>query len=177
MRCQKVERWMPDLIFDAGRVPAAVQQHLRTCAACGERLESAQEQMRSTQNLLDEWTAPELSAYFDVRMSARLNEAHAQAPAGWLERVRQHLIYGNGTPHLRPAMAAALALVMIVGGGSYAGFFALHNSHGVNGAGAVQQTASATVHDLQILDANDQTIQQLNAFEDDGSGDGAAQGQ
>ena len=177
MRCQRIERWMPDLIFDAEHVPASVQKHLRTCAACGERLARVQSEMLATQSLLDEWTAPELSHYFDVRMNARLQEAKQQAAAGWMERLSQRLIYGNGTLHLRPAMAAALGLVMIVGGGSYAGFFAMHGLHGVNGSAAQQQAASATVRDLQILDANDQTIQQLNAFEDGDGGDGTAQGQ
>ncbi len=177
MRCQRIERWMPDLIFDAEHVPASVQKHLRTCAACGERLARVQSEMLATQSLLDEWTAPELSHYFDVRMNARLQEAKQQAAAGWMERLSQRLIYGNGTPHLRPAMAAALALVMIVGGGSYAGFFAMHGLQGINGSAAQQQSASATVRDLQILDANDQTIQQLNAFEDGDGGDGTAQGQ
>ncbi len=176
MRCQKIERWMPDLLFDAEHVPASVQKHLRACAACGERLASARAGMLATQSLLDEWTAPELSHYFDVRMNARLQEARQRTAAGWMERLRQRLIYGNGTPHLRPAMAAALALMMIVGGGSYAGFFAMHGLHGINGSAVPQQTASATVRDLQILDANDQTIQQLNAFEDGDGGDGTAQG-
>ena len=103
----------------------------------------------------------------EARIGAAANNHHQ----------RQRLIYGNGTPHLRPAMAAALGLVMIVGGGSYAGFFAMHGLHGVNGSAAQQQAASATVRDLQILDANDQTIQQLNAFEDGDGGDGTAQGQ
>lgn len=174
MRCQRIERWMPDLIFDAERVPASVQRHLRTCAACGERLARVQAEMCSTQSLLDAWTAPEPSPYFDVRMNARLHAARQETPAGWMEQWRQRFVYGNGTPHLRPAMAAALALVMIVGGGSYAGFFAMH---GIHGAAGQQQTASAAVRDLQILDANDQTIQQLNAFEDGDGGDAAAQGQ
>jgi hypothetical protein len=176
MRCQRIERWMPDLIFDAESVPVSVQKHLRTCSACGERLARVQAEMLATQSLLDTWTAPEISPYFDVRMHARLQEAQQQVPAGFLERMRQRLIYGNGAPHLRPAMAAALALAMIVGGGTYAGFFAMHGVHGIYGVAGQQQTASATVRDLQILDANDQTIQQLNAFEDGDGGDSTAQG-
>lgn len=174
MRCQRIERWMPDLLFDAERVPASVQQHLRACPACREHLAHMQAELCSTQSLLEEWTAPEPSPYFDVRMNARLHATRQEAPAGFIEQLRQRFVYGNGTPHLRPVMAAALALVMIVGGGSYAGFFAMHGIHGAMGQ---QQTASATVRDLQILDANDQTIQQLNAFEDGDGSDAAAQGQ
>lgn len=160
MKCYKLKSFLPDLVFDPASVPAAVQNHLRVCTACRAEVEALQGEMQSTLRLLDAWKAPEPSPYFDVRMAARLHEARQAEPDGFLERIRQRLSYGS-PQHLRPAMAAALALVMIVGGGSYAGFFSLHGLHGQ------PAVTSATVHDLQLLDANDATIQQLNAFDDD----------
>ncbi|HUZ04857.1 MAG TPA: hypothetical protein VMU62_05835 [Acidobacteriaceae bacterium] len=157
MKCYKLKSFLPDLVFDPASVPSAVQNHLRVCTTCRAEVEALQGEMQSTLRLLDDWKAPEPSPYFDVRMAARLHEARQAEPDGFLERIRQRLSYGS-PQHLRPAMAAALALVMIVGGGSYAGFFSLHGQPAVT---------SATVHDLQLLDANDATIQQLNAFDDD----------
>ncbi len=168
MKCDKLKSFLPDLVFDPASVPSAVQNHLRACAPCRTDVEALQIELQSTMRLLDEWKAPEPSPYFDVRMAARLHAARQAEPAGFLERIRQRLSYGTTQQHLRPAMAAALALVMIVGGGSYAGFFSLH---GLPGQPAVP---SATVHDLQLLDANDATIQQLNAFDDDSDGNTAA---
>ncbi len=166
MHCTKLKSYQADLIFDPASVPASVQQHLRGCEACRKELDALQAEFQSTMHLLDEWKAPEPSPYFDTRMSALLHEAKQTSPAGFFERVRAYLLFGSNL-QLRSAMTATLALVMIVGGGSYAGLVGIHYS-------MRPVATSAAVKDLQILDANDQTIQQLNAFEGDSNSDSGA---
>ncbi len=169
MQCAKLKSFLPDLVFDPARVPSAVQHHLRACAACRKELETAQTELHSTMRLLDDWKTAEPSPYFDVRLAARLHEAKQAEPIGFLERLRARLTYGSNLHlHLRPALAATLALVITVGGGSYLGFV------GMNKASGHSQVASATIRDLQILDANDQTIQQLNAFDNDSAASASA---
>ncbi len=165
MKCAKLKSFLPDLVFDPASVPAPVQQHLRACEACRKELDALQTDFQSTMHLLDEWQTPEPGPYFDTRMSALLNEARQTAPAGFFERVRTRFAFGT---HLqfRAAMSAALALVMIAGAGSYAGFVEMHHA-------PAQQATSAAVHDLQILDANNQTIQQLDAFDNDSDDSGS----
>lgn len=163
MNCDQLKSFLPDLVFDPSSVPSKVQHHLRACTTCSERFATVQAEMQSTLRVLDEWKAPDPSLYFDVRLKARLQEARQAEPSGFLAQLRARFLYGSGL-NLRPAMAAALALTMIVGGGSYMGFV------GMGHLSRQPQVTSATVHDLQILDANDQTIQQLNALDDD-SGD------
>ncbi len=128
--------------------------------------------MQATMRLLDAWEAPEPGAYFDTRMAARLREEKSSKAPGWLEQIRTHLLFDNNL-HLRPVMAGAFALLMIVGAGSYEGFVSLNRTP------PARQTVSATVNDLELLDRNAQTLQQLAAFDDpdatvgQGSGDSA----
>lgn len=169
MNCAKLKSYLPDLVFDPTSVPASVQHHVRACQDCRKEFHALQADFQSTMNLLDEWKAPEPSPFFNTRMSARLHEARQTSPAGFFERLRARLLFGSNL-QLRPAMTAALALAMVVGGGSYAGFV------GINNHTARQPATSAAVRDLQILDANDQTIQQLNAFEGDSDSGSSADG-
>lgn len=166
MQCDKLKSFLPDLIFDPACVPSSVQNHINACASCRKEVAELQATMR----LLDEWKVPEPTHYFDVRLAGRLREEKQLEPAGFFERMRMRLLYGSNM-QLRPAMAATLALAIIVGGGSYAGFVSMNHTMQQQ-----PQVTSAAVHDLQILDANDQTIQQLNAF-DDSDGNGTAGGQ
>ena len=169
MRCDKLKSYLPDLVFDPARVPSSVQQHLQACGTCRKEADALQAEFQGTLRLLDEWKVPEPSQYFDARLAVRMREEKQAQPARFLERLRMRLTYGSNM-QLRPAMAAALALAIIVGGGSYAGFVNMNRTTGP------AQVTSATVHDLQILDANDQTIQQLNAFDDDSNGNAPAGG-
>lgn len=159
MKCEKLQSFLPDLVLDPARVPPHVREHLKQCAICGSELATLQATMR----LLDEWAAPEPTPYFDVRLAAGLRE-QKQAPApGMWERVATRLQFGSNL-HWRPVAAGALALLLVAGAGSYAGFESLHPSV------SPQQTASATVKDLELLDRNAQTIQQLAAFDMDSDG-------
>jgi hypothetical protein len=147
------------MIFDPTRVPAEAVQHVKECSYCAGELKKLQ----ATMQLLDAWKAPEPSPYFDSRLAVRLREARESEAPGWLERLRLRLLFGSDL-HLRPAAAAAFALLLVVGGGSYLGVVSLNRTIGTQ-----QQAVSATVNDLELLDSNAQTLQQLAAFDETSS--------
>lgn len=155
MNCRKLETHLPDLLLDPQSVQPSVRQHLEGCAHCQAELAGLQ----ATMQVLDEWTAPEVSPYFHVKMQAKLRAAKEAEPEGFWERVRSRLLFSTNV-HLRTAGAAALAAVLAVGGGS-----ALYVSQIQNHQ--PQAEASATVRDLQSLDENAQVFQQLNAVDTD----------
>ncbi len=159
MTCDKFRAFLPDMLLDSTHAPAHIsidmRQHLAECPGC----QTEWKELQATMELLDEWKAPEPSAYFDTRMAARLRqEKQAQAP-GWLERLRTRLLFDSNL-HLRPAMAVALALLVVAGAGSYEGFESLNRTP------PPAPTVSATVNDLELLDRNAQALQQLAAFDD-----------
>ncbi len=156
MNCQHCQNELAALLLDA-KPPADVQAHLDHCEACTAELHA----LRATMSLLGKWTAPEPSPFFDTRLHARLREEIAAPPAGFWERMRSRLLF-NTSMQLRPIAAGALALALVVGGGTYAGFNALHPR---------QVQLSTTVQDLQSLDRNEQTISQMDQLDDNGSDD------
>ena len=162
MNCHTVNAALPNLLFEPELVPAEVHQHLEACPACREQLDG----MKSTMDVLDSWTAPEISPYFDMRMQARLRAAKEEAPEGWWERLRARVLFATNVP-VRAMAAAALGLVVVAGGGS-----ALYELHTVTQPPQVQ--ASATVRDLQSLDGNAQVFQQLNALDTDEADSGSS---
>lgn len=157
MKCEKLQAYLPDMIFDPTRVPAEAMQHVRECPGCAVELK----ELQATMQLLDGWEAPEPSAYFDTRLAVRLREARESEAPGWLERLRLHLLFGSNL-HLRPAVAAAFALAIIVSGGSYIGVESFNHTVAPHHRRAV----SATVNDLELLDSNAQTLQQLASFDE-----------
>jgi hypothetical protein len=158
MNCKKCQSVLPDLLLDpAARSNAAARAHLAKCAACAQELKS----LEDTFALLDQWQAPAPSPYFDQKLSVRLREEQSLAPAGWWERVKSRLLFNTGR-QFRPALAGGMAaLVLLVGGGTFADLSAF--SH----PGASTE-ASAMVQDLQILDKNDQTFQTMDQLLQDG---------
>jgi len=162
MKCRELETHLPDLLLDPEAVKPTVReqlrQHLEACAHCQGELAGLQ----STMDVLDEWMAPELSPYFDVKMQAKLRAAKEAQPEGFWERFRARMLFSSNV-HLRTAGAAVLAAVMAIGGGS-----ALYISQ--MGSPQPQVQASATVRDLQSLDENAQVFQQLNAVDADDAG-------
>jgi anti-sigma factor RsiW len=160
MMCRKVKANLPDLLLAPKSVPAEVRAHVESCAECGKELR----ELEATMALLDTWTAPEVSPYFDTRMAGLMREEQQAAPAGWLERIRARMLFGNHM-HMRPLAAAALALIVAVGGGTYAGF------GGFSKPAQVQTTASPVIKDLQSLDENAQVFQQLNSMDQQDAGD------
>jgi len=159
MICRNIEAKLPDLLLDPESVPAEVRAHVTSCADCGRELK----ELETTMAALDAWEAPEVSPYFDGRMAARLREAQQAEPAGWFERLRARLMFGESM-HMRPLAAAALALAMAVGGGLYVGISG-------NQAKPAVQSQSPVIRDLQSLDENQQVFQQLNQMDQQDTGD------
>ena len=70
--------------------------------------------------------------------------------------MRARLLFNTGR-QFRPALAGALALVLLIGGGTVANVSGIHFG---------KVPASATVNDLQILEKNDQAFQTMDILED-----------
>ncbi len=159
MNCKDCQSVFLDLLLDPGApANAPARSHVASCTKCKQEFES----LEATFTLLDAWKAPEPSPYFDQKLAVRLREEQSQAPAGWFERLKSRLLFNTGR-QLRPALAGALALVLVVGGGTFAG---------VSGLLDTRPQTSATVQDLQILDRNDQALQTMDQFlQDVGSAD------
>jgi hypothetical protein len=138
MKCDEIRERMPDVAAGFSEPTADENQHLESCGACAEQLKA----MRATMALLDEWQAPEPSPYFDVRLQARLREEMAKPQAGWLQWFR------------RPALAAALTVILGVG----VGLFFTRNSgiinHGVQATNTEPPAVGTAVSDLQTLETN-----------------------
>jgi hypothetical protein len=162
MICRDCQSALPDLLIDpAAPSNAAARAHIDSCADCRRELESLQ----ATMTLLDTWKAADPSPYFDQRLAVLLREEQAKAPAGWLERLRARLLFNTGR-QFRPALAGALALVLLIGGETVANFSGGHFGH------FGKPKASAAVDDLQVLDKNDQALQTMDLLlQDENSND------
>lgn len=159
MDCKTCQAHLPDVLLEDGflAVHPEVSGHLKGCEACTTELA----EFRATFALLDAWQAPEPSPYFDSRLRARVREAEAAQPESLIERLHAFLLFSTGR-QLRPALTGILMLLLLIGGGTFAGFYG-HSSH--NGH---QPGASATINDLKILDNNAQALQQMDQLLDPG---------
>jgi hypothetical protein len=159
MNCKDCQSVLLDLLLDPGAPSnAAARSHLESCDKCTQEFKS----MEATFVLLDTWKAPEPSPYFDQKLAVRLREEQARAPEGWFERLKSQLLFNTGR-QFRPALAGALALALIVGGGTIAN---------LSSSGRSTPQTSATVQDLQILDKNDQAMQAMDQLlQDEGPAD------
>lgn len=157
MNCKECNTLLPDLLLDpTAPGNAAARIHLQSCPACKEEFQSLQ----ATFDLLDVWQAPAPSPYFDQKLAVRLREVQSAPPAGWFERLRDRLLLNTGR-QFRPALAGAMALVLLVGGGTVANL----SSHPAT-------KPSATINDLQILDKDAQALQTMDQLlQDDNSAD------
>lgn len=153
MTCRNLKSNVEELLLNPEQVPQPVREHIAGCESCRREMT----EFEATFALLDEWQAPEVNPYFPVRMQALLREEKNAHPAGLLERMRARILFGN--VHLRPIAAGGLALLLLLGGGTYAGIETLANQP------AAVQPQSATIRDLQSLDENSQVFQQLNALD------------
>ena len=155
--CKTCRTHLADLLLDESYAAAhpEVEEHMAACADCRKELE----ELRDTVALLDSWTAPEPSAYFDVKLHARLREAQAAEPESFWSRTRAFLMYSTGH-RLRPVLAGALVVVVVAlgGGGTFAGLYE-HNA-------SVAVQLSPTVNDLKIMDNNAQALQQMDQLLD-----------
>jgi hypothetical protein len=158
MICHDLQSALAELLFNPSN-PANViaRDHLKSCPACYLEFQS----LEATLALLDTWEAPELSPYFDQKLAARLREEQALPAANWFERMRSRLLFNTGR-QFRPALAGALAVALLVAGGTFADLSGFPHP--------AKAQVSATVNDLQILDKNDQALQAMNLLlQDDGS--------
>jgi hypothetical protein len=148
MNCHEAREQMLEMMSGENS-PQAVA-HLRGCEACSKELES----LRSTMALLDEWTAPEPSPYFDAKLRARL-KAEPEPARGW----RQWMAPLTGW---KPAMAVALAAVMVVGISIY------KQTPNVEPAQtAVVAQPGTAVSDLQKLEKNQELYASFDLLDDD----------
>lgn len=156
MTCKEFQNELPDLILTPGARPSpAASAHLRVCPPCTEELRS----FSNTFAALDSWTAPEPSPYFDQKMHVRLREEQAAPRMSWFESLRSRFLYNTGR-QFRPAMAGALALALLAGGGGFL-------SYDLSSRSAQPVQTSSTVEDLQILDRNAQAFEQLDQLQQD----------
>jgi hypothetical protein len=161
MNCKDCQSVFLDLLAEPGApANAAAKNHIDSCAECKGEFKS----LKATFALLDAWKAPEPSPYFDQKLAVRLREEQGQVPAGWFERLKARLLFNTGR-QFRPALAGALALVLVVGGGTFAD---------VSGFLRPKPQISAAVQDLQILDKNDQALQTMDQLLQDDVPDDAA---
>jgi anti-sigma factor RsiW len=156
MNCKDCQSVLLDLLLDPGApTHEAARKHLESCPKCSREFTS----LEATFTLLDAWKAPDPSPYFDQKLAVRLREEQAKAPEGWFERLKSRLLFNTGR-QFRPALAGALALILLAGGGTFANLSGFSHS---------KPQASAAVQDLQILDKNDQALQAMDQLlQDDG---------
>lgn len=170
MICRKLEtefkKVTPDLLLDPERVPAAVRAHVDGCADCRRELA----ELQATMTALDGWEDVEPSPFFDARMAARMREEQSARPAGLLERMRTRLVLGS-THQVRALAMGALAVLMLIGGGTYAGLQGFRPAATVTPSGT-----SATIRDLQSMDQNAQLFHQMDMLDDQPDGGSGAQG-
>jgi len=160
MNCKTCHTHLPDLLLEDGYEAAhpEIAAHLRACESCAKELA----ELRSTMEVMDAWTAPEPTPYFDSRLRARVREAAEARPEGLFERMYAFLTFSTGR-QWRTALTGALMLVLLLGGGSFAGFeYAASRAHA---------QPSATVNDLKILDNNAQALQQMDQLLDPSAND------
>lgn len=146
MNCHEVREEM--LLVTTGESSPQAATHVRECQACAKELES----LRSTMALLDEWTAPEPSPYFDAKLRARL-KSEPEPARGW----QRWFLPLSGW---KPAMAVALAAVTVVGLNVY------KQSKITEPPVAAIQPGTA-VSDLQKLDRNEELYAGFDLLDDD----------
>jgi anti-sigma factor RsiW len=152
--CNETRELMPDLAAGLIEATPAIKAHLDSCAECSGKLEA----FRQTMSLMDEWQAPELSPYFDVRLNARLREeaANAKQSVGWLQWLR------------KPALAASFALLMVVSVALVRMNSGNSGSSNSTVPAAVQTQAEpgTAVGDLQALEKNQNLYSDFDVLDD-----------
>jgi hypothetical protein len=144
MKCDEIRELMPDLAAGLGEPGSEAKMHLQSCAACGAELEG----FRRTIALLDEWKAPEPSAYFDVRLQAKVREAMVKQPTGWFHWLR------------KPAFAISLTIALV------AGVTLVETGHGPQPGPSATVEPGTAVGDLQALDKNHELYSDFDVLDD-----------
>lgn len=152
MNCEQVREHLLKLGAAESLAPIpAVEEHLHACPRCAAELAG----LRQTMALLEEWTAPEPSPYFEARLRARLREEAARPPSWWAWL-------------RKPALAAAMALLLVAGvslfqGGGRVQPLAPAPSRTPPVAAAAPGTA---VGDLQALDKDEDLYANFDMLDD-----------
>jgi predicted anti-sigma-YlaC factor YlaD len=157
MDCNQIRELLPELA--AGMAAATpeptieIEKHIASCDDCAAHLRDLQKTMA----LLDEWQAPEPSAYFDTRLEARLREEMARPAAGWFRWLRH------------PAWAMSLAAVI------FAGALVVGNKSYISQTEAIATKPPSlglpvqpgtAVGDLQALERNDELYADFDMLDD-----------
>src|SRR5260370_38504092 len=102
MTCDEIRERMLDVAAGLSEAAAEEKNHLAGCDACAGKLE----EIRQSMAWLDEWRAPELSPYFDVRLQARLRAEMAKPEAGCRQWFRRPGLAGPPTLALARGLAS-----------------------------------------------------------------------
>lgn len=164
MDCKTCYTLLPDLLFDAEAVLPAARAHLAACAACRNEFN----ELQATMGVLDAWTAPEPSPYFDTRVRARVRAAQAETPEGLWVRLVDTIRFSTGMGR-RSVLAGAFLFVLALGGGTAATVWSGHHE--------APATSSPAVNDLRVFDNNAQALQQMDLLDEPGSDANAPQPQ
>ena len=158
MNCKTFKAHLPELVLDATAASnTAAFAHMMDCPPCKQEYGT----YAATLSVMDGWIAPEPSVYFDQKLGVRLREEAILPKLGFFARLREHMLFNTGR-QFRPAVAGAVVLVLMLGGGGYASF---ENASRTGDPAHV----SATVNDLQTLDKNEQTLEQIDQLLEDDS--------
>ena len=110
MDCKSFESELMDLVLTPESTPSvAAVAHMKSCPPCAEEYVSFQQ----TFGVLDTWTAPEPTPYFDQKLAVLLREEQAAPRMGWFESLMTRLRFNTGR-NFRPAMVGALSLALMV---------------------------------------------------------------
>lgn len=151
MNCDEMRERIPDVAAGLNKMNPVESEHVASCSACSGKLA----EFRKTMALLDEWRAPEASAYFDVRLQARLREEIAQPQVGWVQWFR------------RPVLAAALTLLLGLGVGMFfvRGWEGSPDRNPLSDNFGMAEPGTA-VGDLQALESNHEQYSDLELLDD-----------
>jgi hypothetical protein len=134
--------------------------HLSVCTECAKLLSA----LEKTMSAMDEWTAPEVSPYFNTRLQARLAEIkreEALAPVGILAWLRKPAF---GLPVWQQMVAGAFAVALAIGASLYGGPTVSPNLTTTPKAPVAE--VSAAVNDLQKLEKNEDLYSDFDLLDD-----------
>ena len=94
MTCPEIKNNLAEVVFESRPLPDELRNHLAECAGCTAELA----EMEATWKLLDQWQAPEPSAFFDAKLYARLRTEQTTAPASFFERAKAWLWAAERSP-------------------------------------------------------------------------------
>src|SRR3954447_10792367 len=145
MNCNDIREELVEVASGSPATPE-IDAHVHACSGCAETLQH----LKQTMSMMDEWTAPDPSPFFDTRLQARLREERATKSVSWLEWLR------------RP-VAVMVATVLVVAGG-------LLIQRGGTFYPSTQTPAPVVakgtpVGDLQFLDKNSEVLDDFDALD------------